>query len=383
MTFYSIPFSVYYANYNKKQKYIQSHNKKIKDFKQQIDDLKNVLIKIDKVKYSFSNLSGNQLLLFKDLDAPQLQSYIDKIKEVQNTKFDIDNQPLYEYSDIISGLESKQAALLLSTQGLSKAQIQETLAIQGLTEAQRYEAMTQTGLLKSKQQLTNVELQSNIAKTLSKTMSEEQAVAKSKELMASMSLTVAETGEEAQTVKLTKAKLSELVTEGKLTQAQAQEIASRTGVLVATEAQNAVAPTWIVRMKAMTIATWDQVKATAVWLATTPAGWATASVGALLGVVGGIKIYQQHIEELRQATEEATNAYKESASSIDDYTSRYQELRQALIEAKGNEEETYNIKKQLLDLQTELNDKFGEEYGKINLVTDAYKDQTEAIKALN
>lgn len=101
------------------------------------------------------------------------------------------------------------------------------------------------------------------------------------------------------------------------------------------------------------------------------------------GAVMAWQTYKQSIEELRQATQEAANAYKESASSIEDYTKRYQELRQALIAAKGNEEETYNIKKQLLDLQTELNDKFGEEYGKINLVTDAYKDQTEAIKAYN
>lgn len=108
-----------------------------------------------------------------------------------------------------------------------------------------------------------------------------------------------------------------------------------------------------------------------------------ALVTAVTAVTIAFSVYKQHQEELIQATQEATNTYKESASSIDDYTSRYQELRQALIEAKGNEEETYNIKKQLLDLQTELNDKFGDEYGKINLVTDAYKDQTEAIKAYN
>ena len=93
--------------------------------------------------------------------------------------------------------------------------------------------------------------------------------------------------------------------------------------------------------------------------------------------------FKQAEEELIQFTQEAANAYKESASSIEDYASRYEELHKAMIAAKGNEEETYNIKKQLLDLQTELNDKFGDEYGKINLVTDAYRDQAEAIKALN
>ncbi len=104
---------------------------------------------------------------------------------------------------------------------------------------------------------------------------------------------------------------------------------------------------------------------------------------AIQAAVQGITYLIQREEELRQATEEAANAYKETTSSIEDYTKRYQKLHQALIEAKGNEEETYNIKKQLLDLQTELNDKFGDEYGKLNLVTDAYKDQTKAIKAYN
>lgn len=104
---------------------------------------------------------------------------------------------------------------------------------------------------------------------------------------------------------------------------------------------------------------------------------------AIQAAVQGITYLIQREENLRQATEEAANAYKNSASSIEDYASRYEELHKALIAAKGNEEETYAIKKQLLELQTELNDKFGDEYGAVNLVTEAYKDQTEAIRELN
>lgn len=93
--------------------------------------------------------------------------------------------------------------------------------------------------------------------------------------------------------------------------------------------------------------------------------------------------YKQKLEEMRQATQDATNTYKDSASSIDDYVAKYQDLRQALIAAKGDEQETYNIKQQLLELQTELNNTYGEEYGRLNLLTSAYEDQTEAIKAYN
>ena len=107
-------------------------------------------------------------------------------------------------------------------------------------------------------------------------------------------------------------------------------------------------------------------------------------IGAAIQVaVEGIAYLIQRQENLRQATEEAADAYKESASSIEDYVSRYEELHKALIAAKGNEEETYSVKKQLLELQTELNDKFGEECGTVDLVTNAYESQTKAIKALN
>ncbi len=104
---------------------------------------------------------------------------------------------------------------------------------------------------------------------------------------------------------------------------------------------------------------------------------------AIQAAVQGITYLIQREEDLRQATQEAANAYKGSASSIEDYASRYEELHKALIAAKGNEEETYNIKKQLLELQTELNGKFGEECGTLDLVTNAYESQTEAIRNLN
>ncbi|MCI8551350.1 MAG: phage tail tape measure protein, partial [Lachnospiraceae bacterium] len=104
---------------------------------------------------------------------------------------------------------------------------------------------------------------------------------------------------------------------------------------------------------------------------------------AIQAAVQGIAGLIHSQEKLRQETAEAADAYKESSASVEAYVSRYQELQQALSDAEGNETETYNIKKQLLDLQTELNDQFGDEYGKINLVTEAYEDQTKAIRAYN
>lgn len=104
---------------------------------------------------------------------------------------------------------------------------------------------------------------------------------------------------------------------------------------------------------------------------------------AISAVSMAVSTYKNHLEEVRQATAESANAYKESTSSIDDYISRYQDLQKALQDAKGNEEQTASVKQQLLDLQTELNSKFGEEAKAINLVTGEYEKQIEAIRSLN
>lgn len=106
-------------------------------------------------------------------------------------------------------------------------------------------------------------------------------------------------------------------------------------------------------------------------------------IAGVTTAVSAFTSYQNKLEEVRQITVDAATAYQESSKSIDDYISRYQELQKALQDAKGDEEATATVKQQLLDLQMELNDTYGDEYCKLNLVTDAYKDQTEAIKELS
>ena len=116
--------------------------------------------------------------------------------------------------------------------------------------------------------------------------------------------------------------------------------------------------------------------------------WATLMANPLILVVGlisavtlGVTKWKQAQEELRQTTADAAAELENSSKEIGTYADRYKELHTALHDAKDSEEETYKIKSDLLALQKELNEKYGDEYGKINLVTDAYRDQTEAILA--
>lgn len=93
--------------------------------------------------------------------------------------------------------------------------------------------------------------------------------------------------------------------------------------------------------------------------------------------------YKQSIEEAVSSASEASDTYKNQSQTIDDVVSKYQNLQKQLLDAKGDEKKTASVKEQLLELQQQLNEQFGDEYGKLNLVTDAYKDQTNAIKAYN
>lgn len=118
--------------------------------------------------------------------------------------------------------------------------------------------------------------------------------------------------------------------------------------------------------------------------------WATMLANPILAVgmavTAGFSIwnaYKQSVEETRQATQEAAGVFGDTTKSIDEYAEKYKKLHDELTNANTTEERQHEIKTDLLSLQKELNEKYGDEYGKINLVTNAYKDQTEAILAMN
>ena len=150
--------------------------------------------------------------------------------------------------------------------------------------------MLDAGLLKSRQSLTAAQVQENLQTVLG-------AEADTSAALASLGFSAAMEGEQLQTAQLTTLKLEEAVATGVLTTSQAQEFAMRSGIIVETKVQNAIMPKWIATVKAATLATWEQVKATTAWLMANPAGWATLAVGALVAVVAGIHAYNKSIDE--------------------------------------------------------------------------------------
>ena len=137
----------------------------------QIDGVRKSIVTLEKTNFDYSGLTGKQLILFKGFEPENLQSYITQINDIQSrysalqpqfrdVLFDTGEAQLY--AQALSDVDSSQAALLLSTQGLANAQIQRVLAANGMTAADQYQAMADAGLLKAKQSLTAAQAQQTL-----------------------------------------------------------------------------------------------------------------------------------------------------------------------------------------------------------------------------
>lgn len=100
-------------------------------------------------------------------------------------------------------------------------------------------------------------------------------------------------------------------------------------------------------------------------------------------VMAGVNAYNKYQEELAEKTRTATTEVQNATDSIEEYASQYEELYTELTDANTTEERQSEIKKELLKIQQELNEAYGDECGKINLVSDAYTNQIDKIKELS
>lgn len=346
------------------------------------------------ISFDATSFNPKQLKTLGKIDTKDFDVFAKKIQETKTwsdallaeygKSLNPDIGQYQEYAILLEKLTPAQQALMLSTQGLTNEQIMNTLALQtnkttneALTLAEQYQALADAGLLASKRNVTAAIME----QTLQTVLGEDADTAA---IMTKLQLKTATDAEGNATVQLTEKKLAAAVADGTLTTAEATEIASILGVSAAINIQTTTTmPRWIAMIKASTKAIWSEVAATKAWIMTSPVGM-LVGVGAVLGAgVLAYSAYQKSVEKAREATQANADAYSEESSSIDGYISKYNELHSELIAAQGDEEETYKIKQELFDLQKELNDKYGEEAGKIDLVTDAYKDQTDALRKLN
>ena len=106
---------------------------------------------------------------------------------------------------------------------------------------------------------------------------------------------------------------------------------------------------------------------------------------ALIGfqvVSGIINHFIRKEEEAYQAAQKAAQEYQETSKSIADYRAKVQELKEILASGSLSQQEAYNTRKQLLDLQGEMISKYGAEAGAINVLTSSVEQANAAFDEL-
>lgn len=111
-----------------------------------------------------------------------------------------------------------------------------------------------------------------------------------------------------------------------------------------------------------------------------PAALVAAGVTA---VVGAVNMYQANIEKMVNSAKEAGNAWDEQNGSIEANKEKIIELREALDSGKLTEEEAYQAKSDLLDIQSQLTTSYGDQAQGIDLVNGSLETQLDLLDDLS
>lgn len=107
------------------------------------------------------------------------------------------------------------------------------------------------------------------------------------------------------------------------------------------------------------------------------ASGAVAALTVITAIVGAVK---QYYRELDQSTANAAQSYAQTNSGIESQISEITRLKTALNEGSLSEQEAYNAKSQLYDIQKNLASSYGEQAQGIDLVNGKLEEQTALIR---
>lgn len=181
---------------------------------------------------------------------------------------------------------------------------------------------------------------------------------------------------------LSKSQLKAVLSSQNLTNAQRMQILQSTGL---SEAQAAA------KLSTMGLATAEgAATATTVTFSGALKGlWATLMANPIVlittALTAGISIwnaYQQSVEETIQTAKDASNAWKESTSSLDEQISKYKELKAKLASGDLTESEEYSVKQQILEIQNQITSQYPEQAAGVDLVNGNLQTQLGLLQQI-
>lgn len=112
------------------------------------------------------------------------------------------------------------------------------------------------------------------------------------------------------------------------------------------------------------------------------AGLTLIASAAINFVVKSIMSAIQHQEDLRQASLEAGSALDKQSAAINDYKTQISSLKESLDKGNLSEQESYDVRKQLISIQDELVEKYGDEAAGIDYVNGKYQEQLDILNGI-
>lgn len=105
-----------------------------------------------------------------------------------------------------------------------------------------------------------------------------------------------------------------------------------------------------------------------------------AAIFAYNKIVGD---YNKHQRELIDQAHQATSAWDNTKKSVQDYASKYQDLKTQLQNTNLSEAESLDIKQQIFNLQKEITDQYGESASGIDLINGKLETQLGIIQNIS
>ena len=283
------------------------------------------------------------------------QEFQNRLNAIQETP--LDALATDQYSEILTEEADGQMALNLAT-----TEYNGTLSAQNELSSQRVLTLTeeadgQMALTLAEQEGTTARLE-DVQQTEAQILLKEAVIeASNKELLVSVNQKLATMGLTDATDALTIAKLKEIAAANN----EGSALAKATLKMVGFEGQS----------KATTIALKGLAMAGNMFL--------------MWGISEAVGIIYDMITASDRLAESASKLGSEFASTkteISDYKTQIEGLYETINDDTSSYEDTYNARQELLSIQDEMIEKFGDEANAISLVTDAINGQTEALDTL-
>lgn len=93
--------------------------------------------------------------------------------------------------------------------------------------------------------------------------------------------------------------------------------------------------------------------------------------------------YKQKIEESIQKATDATSAWKESNNVLDEQISKYKELKSQLDSGTLTPSEEYETRQQILDIQSQITEQYGDQVSGIDLVNGSLQTQLGLLQQIS